>query len=330
MKKRHLFIGVVIGLSALALTLAAIYEPTRIVRGLVLREPFFRGLPASYWRDEIRVDGEAGRVKETTIDTFGDLDAVPVLRRCLRDRDPNVRWPSVLLFQHAGFIEDVEPALRNALDDPDIGVQIQGIRGLTRLRRESLAAIPRLQELAHAADVSVRSNAHYALWEIDQNAALTAGAWATFASDEWQFSVELPGKPEVESTSLETMYGSAPMHEFSIPFGAAYCIVAVTEYDPQVTRDFSVDERYGMAAEGLAENLGGALAQDESIQQSGLIGREHVVEVKGKATLHTRIFLVGDRSYQINITYPPGFVSPNAVSHYLDSLRIDYRPNEEE
>jgi hypothetical protein len=139
----------------------------------------------------------------------------------------------------------------------------------------------------------------------------------------------MPGQPEEEVTSLDTMYGPAPFHQFAISFGAAHCIIGVTEFDPQVSEDASIEERYDRSIEGLAEMQERTLIQDERVESSGYTGREAVVEVKGKVIVHTRLFLVGDRLYQINITYPPDYVSPKAVAYYLDSLRIDYRPGDE-
>ena len=324
--KRKLVVAAIVIAVFVALVVISIYEPTRIMRGLALREAFFNGRPTSYWRDIIRVDGAAGKLADETVDAFDDPSAIPVLRECLADPDPNVRWPTVYLINEAGFIRDIEPAARRALDDPNIDVKLAGLRVVRRLGREASSTIPKLVDLTSDDDLNIVAAAHYALWEIDTEEALKAGRWQELQSTKYQFSVVMPGTPEKDEASVQTPYGEAPLHRFSVSFGFARCIVGVSEYSEQVLSDFSVEDRYDSAAEVTADALGGTLARHEPIEQHGQIGRDQLIEVEGKANMHTRVFLIGTRSYQANITYPPGTVSPKAVAHYLDSLRIEFVP----
>lgn len=325
---RKLIVAVLASSALLLLAVVIIYEPTRILRGLALRESFFNGRPTSYWRDVIRADGESGELTIETLNSFDDLAAIPVLRECLSDRDPNVRWPAVYLIGQAGLNRDIEAAARKALNDPHINVKLAALRVIRRLGREALSAIPRLIELAADDELNISAAAQYALWEIDTEEALTAGGWEEFQSAKHQFSVMMPGPPEEDEKSVQTPYGNAPLHSYSVSFGFARCVVAVSEYSEQVLTDLSVEDRYDSAAEVTANALGGTLVRHEPIEQHGRSGREQIIEVEGKATMHTRGFLVGNRSYLVSITYPPGTVSSKAIAHYLDSFRIEFSPNQ--
>jgi hypothetical protein len=134
----------------------------------------------------------------------------------------------------------------------------------------------------------------------------------------------MPGLPDEDDTLVDTPYGDALTKSFSVSFGLAHFVVAVTNNSPQVLEDSSIEERYDLAAKATAHALGGRLVQYGPIQQHGHGGREQVIEVEGEVMLHFRVFLVGNRSYQVNITYPPGTVSPNVVTFFLDSFHLNH------
>ncbi len=307
--------------------LAARYDPTHIVPGLLRNEAFFRGYPTGYWRKVIGADGRAGTLRIETAMLFKDAGAVPVLLECVEDADANVRWPSVVLLQRAGSARQVEPALRRALDDVDLDVRFKAVRMLARLGPEAVPAVPKLVELSRDHDLDTSIAAHYALWEIDPETATTVGGWQEFTSAEWQFSATLPGPPEEEVNSIDTLYGELPIHSFGVSYGVARCIVAVSEYSPEMMEDCPLQDRFDSAAEESATMLGGSLVRYDPIEQHGHSGREKLVEVDGQGTIRTRMFAVGRRGYQISITSPPGdAVSPKAEEFFLGSLRITHTP----
>ncbi len=327
MKRKRLLRLIILLACVIGLLFAAAYEPTHIGRGLLRNEAFFRGYPTGYWREVVGADGRAGAIDINTAMLLEDPRAVSVLLECLADPDPNVRWPSVILLQRAGSPREVEPALRGALDDEDLDVRFQAMRALARLRRAAMQAVPRLVELSKDDDLRISTRAHYALWEIDPETASAAGGWREFTSAKWQFSVIMPGPPEEEVGSIDTLYGRVPIHSFGVSYGVARCTVAVSEYSPESTEDLSLEERFDSAVGETATALGGSLIRYQPIEQHGYSGRVKLIKIDGKATSHTRLFPVARRGYQINITYPPGdVVSPTAEDFFLGSLRITYTP----
>lgn len=327
MKRKRLHGSAIVVACVISLLLAVRYDRTHIVRGLLRNEAFFRGYPTSYWREIIGAEGRAGALDVDTAVLFEDPDAVPVLLECVADRDPKVRWPSVMLLWRAGSARQAEPVLRRALDDVDLDVRCQAIRGLARLRGEAMPAVPKLVELSKDDDLDVSTGARYALWEIDPETARTAGGWQEFSSAKWEFSVMMPGTPEEDLRFVDTLYGELPLHMFRVSYGVVCCIVGISEYPPEMTEDCPLQERFDSSAEETAAMYGGSLMRYDPIEQHGYCGREKVVEVEGQGTSRTRMFPVGRRAYQVSITSPPGdVVSPKAEEFFLGSLRITYAP----
>jgi hypothetical protein len=158
----------------------------------------------------------------------------------------------------------------------------------------------------------------------------SAFEWEETASSEWGFSALLPRPVEHKKTSVETPFGDAPLESFAGSVGAARFTVAVSEYDPQVTIEFTEDQRYESSDPATPKLLGGNLVHSAPIRQHGIEGREQIIEVPGEAILHTRMFLIGNRSYQIQVAYPSDSPLDSTVkNNFFDSLSIEYRSNGE-
>jgi hypothetical protein len=306
----------------------ALFEPTGIVRGVIRKESFFRHRPTSYWREVLRADGQAGRLSPETLETFGELDAIPILRKCATDVDADVRWPATVLIQQIGSIEDVIGVLSNALNDSDQDIRLTAIRGLGHQRREALSELPKLVELTKDPDPLVKTQAHWALWEIDQTTALNIVNWPEFQCEKWRFRAAFPGIPEVATKMIETSLGPVPSETYSVSFGSCYFAVAVTDYTPR-----KIDTRLQDLADHLAdqqfEAKGGEIEQDEPITLDGHLGREEIVYIRQRGSvIRTRRFAIGSQLFNIVLGRSRKQFSPQAELYFLNSLHIDIQPEE--
>ncbi len=154
--------------------------------------------------------------------------------------------------------------------------------------------------------------------------------WEEVISTEWDFSARLPKPLERKTTSVETAFGDAPLHSFAGSIGPARFTVAVSEYDPRLASEFTEQERYESSDQETPNLLGGTLVHSAPIRQQGVNGREQIIEVPGKAKIHTRMFLIGNRSYQIQVAHPlDSSLDPATTKLFLDSLIIKYRAKTE-
>lgn len=313
---------------AAAAVWGALCEPTHTIRGVILREKFYRHRPASYWREVLRAEGKAGEISPASYDTFDELDAIPILRICATDVDADVRWPAIILIQRIGSIGDVIGVLSHALNDPDQGIRLTAIRGLGYQHREALSELPKLVELTRDPDPLVNAQAHWAVWEIDQTTALNVEDWPEFRCDKWPFRVAFPGTPEVERKMIDTSLGPVPTETYSVSFGSCHFAIAVTDYEPGV-----IDTRLLDLADQLANQhfaaIGGEIEQDEPITLDGHSGREKIVFIRQRGSvLRTRTFAIGSQLFNIILGHSPELFSPQAESYFLNSFHIDIAPEE--
>jgi hypothetical protein len=290
--------------------------------GLLRGDSFYRWRSASYWQRVIAVDGELGKIRQSTLDAFDfDHRAMPVLRQCVEHSDAHVRLASIPLIIRCGTDRDQERCFLTLLSDSDAKVRFRAIHGLGVLEREALSAVPTLMTLAKSDDVNASVAARYSLWSIDWASAQVVEEWKRFESVDRGFSIMFPG--EVESSSTKAQLIDSDLHQFWSESGVSRFTVAVSYVLPG--NELSEDDRYKMAAQVVADRLGGRVKRNDPCEQNGLTGHNQEIEVS-EYVLHTRAFIVGDRVYQAQVVHQPGLVHPKAIEYYLDSFTIGWRP----
>jgi hypothetical protein len=124
-RRRKVFIGLVLLVLGGAVAFV-VFQPSRVIRGRLLGEPFFAERPISYWRKELAEDGDDGYLRQRIVEHVqGDAAAaVPILRTLLRDPAANVRWPAASLLGSCGAAAaPAVPDLIAAMDDPEVPVR---------------------------------------------------------------------------------------------------------------------------------------------------------------------------------------------------------------
>jgi HEAT repeat protein len=157
-RRRLVWLG--IALPAVLLAVPGFY----VVPGLLKREKFFRGLPASYWRSQLKAfewekdrrlawsTSSVGRAVDalgiglpSRSPLFRDPAAVPMLIDLLQDPDRSVRFQAVLATGYIGPpAAAAVPELLRLLDEEQPPFRMVIAWQLARIGREALSAVPRL------------------------------------------------------------------------------------------------------------------------------------------------------------------------------------------
>ncbi len=303
----------------ISLTLVATFaDPNRTLFGLVKGEAFFRWRPTSYWANVLRVDGASDNLSNATIQTFGrDQRAVPVIKECLEHPDRNVRWTAARLLSQCALFGQQVVAFRKLLDDVDTPVRFEAVIGLGNLGREALQALPQLEPLANTDDLRISIAARCALWNIDKATAIRAENWQDYENSELGFAARFPGVVRTDSRRL--LNGESILHEHSVSLGSTHFTVAVTVLPPDTYA--AIEERYDIAAAMVVEAFGAEVEQ-HNIALGPYLGREQKFTCGDRMILRSRIFIVGQHSYQSVVAYPPGLLHPKAGDYFLDSFQI--------
>lgn len=328
-KRRRGLCGIMLLLLGAAV-LAALLEPTHIVRGLLAGEPFYRERPLSYWREVLREQGREGNVPATTASYFREGQAAfPVLRACAGDPDRNVRWPAIFLLGYSDLrTEQVLEVLVNALEDGDIGVRLKAASALARWGPAARQAVPALTALLHDPEIQVAHYADLALWQIDEAAAATACDYHPFHCPRFGFSVMLPGEPEREDRPVQGGVGVAhsfqQWHHAGPNEAPTRYVVLVCEYPEALLKGVAVEERFRGTKDSLPFFTGGKLVEEKDVSQGELRGHEYLLEFEGpRGRLLSRQFWVGPRLYAVMVAYKPEFLNARAAGYFLDSFRLD-------
>jgi HEAT repeats len=329
-RKRRLWLG--LGLLLLtALAVAATVEPYHIIPGLVRGETFYEMRPSSYWRTKLLAFGRAGRVTPSDMATFR-FRAVPMLRECLKDEDRSVRWVAAALLGNLRYGHDAVPALQAALEDSDNEVRFQSIRALGKHGPNAFGAGPDLVKIVHGDDEQLAYEATVALWLIDPKRAVKACGWKHFSSDKWQFEVEFPNDPTEAAYELDTPAGSITVRSWKAGDGPCMYLAAVSDYTEEQIKEIPPEEWFRRLKDNVGP-FGLRVVRDEEVVLNGIRGRDRLSEfddtesIGGRYCIRGRYFWVGRRLYQITVTFKLEYVSSGAVQYFLDSFRIDLRPD---
>ena len=150
-----------------------------------------------------------------------------------------------------------------------------------------------------------------------------------FVSKGGKFSVALPGKPSEKVRKIKSGDREQDLHVFSVEQKAGTAVVAyvVTYLDyPKGTVGEDKDKFLAGVVERNVGLLKGKVAAEEKITlgKDKHPGRDVRVDLPDKKQLYrARVFLVGDRVYQVVVLGPEEFVKGKEIDEYLKSFKVD-------
>lgn len=146
-----------------------------------------------------------------------------------------------------------------------------------------------------------------------------------FASKEGKFTVAMPAKPSEKTSKIPTDAGQLELHIFVLDQKDRAYLVTYSDY-PAGTVAGNADKILAGVIEGNAKSLKSKVASEEKITlgKKKHPGREIKIEMPDKKGLYrARIYLVGDRLYQVVALGPDEFAKGKAVDDYLKSFTVD-------
>jgi HEAT repeats len=327
MRRFLLWSGAAVVFVVISLSVASFFDPNRILVGFLCGDDFHNWRPTCYWREILKREGDAGKFSDETNATFKFRPSgVPVLRACAGDSDPIVRRAAVVLLGRLARMQNasVMPALREMLTDEDLDVLLNAIIAIGNLGPNGMAASPDLAGLRKHPELQVRFEAEKALWRVNKKLALEECGWVKYDSERWAFSASFPSPPAEEQKPAMLAPDKLIIHSYSATHGVTACIIAITEYPPELFQG-TEDERLDAGRELMLFGLGAKLVSEKPIQLGPIKGREITVEKTiGNETYiqKSRVFWVQRRQYQVNVTYSDELSVVPAADHFLESFTL--------
>jgi hypothetical protein len=149
--------------------------------------------------------------------------------------------------------------------------------------------------------------------------------WSEFSSAEGAFSVLMPGTPTEQTQTQDTELGTIDVHSFTFEQNGVAYLVGYNIFPAAVTEAATPDSMLDGARGGQVEAVKGTLMNEEEITLGAYLGRDLEIQIEnsdGTSSLRSRIFLVGDRLYQVMVVGPKGQSTSPDTTKFLDSFKL--------
>ena len=153
------------------------------------------------------------------------------------------------------------------------------------------------------------------------------GDWQTFEASDGGFVVSMPGKPVKNQESLATAVG--PLESYSYIYapsrGKTSFGVDYADYPREVVARNDPERVIDSARDALVTKVRGRLLRQGGIAVDGNPGRELDVALTDGQFVRARIFLVGQRQFQVVAVTPDERTGAADATRFLDSFRLRNR-----
>jgi hypothetical protein len=148
-----------------------------------------------------------------------------------------------------------------------------------------------------------------------------------FKSEPGRFSVVSPVPLKETIKPVETQgAGKIDLHIFMGQQSDIGYVASYADYPQRIVEKGTPEKILDGACKGMVSNVNGKLVLESKTEVDGYPGRELVIEVmiqKGvEGTVKARVFLVGNRIYQMMWIAPKGKASHVASDDFLKSFRL--------
>ncbi len=146
-------------------------------------------------------------------------------------------------------------------------------------------------------------------------------------SEAGRFSVLTPAPLEEMVQSLQTQGDKIDHHIFSGQLGDTGYFVSYWDYPPGLIQPDKLEKMLEASRDGSVAKVSGRLIRDNKLTLMGNPGLEMVIETGSQTgpearRLQGRLFIVGDRMYQIMVVAPKDEKSRPETEAFLQSLKL--------
>lgn len=156
-------------------------------------------------------------------------------------------------------------------------------------------------------------------------AACGQPAWRAFTSEKGGFTVSVPRVPTEQTNRVTTAVGAVDMNLYVCEAGDVAYFVGYSDYPQSFVEQADVAGLLAGAMNGAAGGVGGTIRSSRDISLEGHPGKEFKADAKinGRdGTFEGRVFLVGNRLYQIFVVGLKHKASPAKIDQFLRSFTL--------
>jgi len=146
--------------------------------------------------------------------------------------------------------------------------------------------------------------------------------WTKFSPEGGNFSILMPGNPKVEVENKIGPFGPYTSNLFSETKSGTFYLIGWTDYPTNVTLD--VQGEINATRDNFIKSVNGRLIAEKEISLDGHPGLEFTAEMNSKFFVTSRIYVVGNRPYQI-LAVTPKYGGQTHANRFLWSFRLDLK-----
>jgi hypothetical protein len=145
----------------------------------------------------------------------------------------------------------------------------------------------------------------------------------SFTSDKGSFSVKFPGTPT--TTAQKNTVGGFQIDTnlflVTLNSGSVTYLVSYSDYPTEITSNQTPDQALNNARDGQVASVQGKILSDKSLTKDNIFGKE--IEISSTSNyIRTRIYISGQRLYQLVVVYPEATKSLGDIQTFLDSFAL--------
>lgn len=152
----------------------------------------------------------------------------------------------------------------------------------------------------------------------------SAETWQAVKTDGLGFSIEMPGDPKVEEQDVDLDDGAkAKMRTIQILSVDTIYDVTVADYPKGTVQSIGDDKVLDNARDGALSESGETLVRETRIEFAGRPARELLITMPMGMSLRSRIFVVGDRLFNVGAITKKGNETSANIEKYFASFKLD-------
>jgi hypothetical protein len=147
--------------------------------------------------------------------------------------------------------------------------------------------------------------------------------WQTYMAPDGTFSLDLPGKPTIETNQapLESG-GTITLHSINVAVGSSAYTCTYVELENASQK--SPDQVLESARDGSLRNVQGTLITQNQLTVQGFPGLQFQAHARGNSLMDSRMVLAGNRLYMIMAVAADGQnAQPKTVERMFDSFKVN-------
>jgi hypothetical protein len=154
--------------------------------------------------------------------------------------------------------------------------------------------------------------------------SLGGGAFAeALDAPQWNFRATFPCQSQIGGQTVDTAAGRVAITTYACGDDQIAYLVAINDYPSGTAKPERVDTMYAGGIDQAAKSANGTIRSITPYTLGGVSGREAVVDQQDqKGTIRLRIFIVGDRLYQIMYLGPVGTEQGASCLDFLNSFTL--------